>query len=75
MDRHTQLVRDRYLKDLHEKMIKHNISFEELKDFAEKRYVNKEDRMQQIRNEKIQRRRMLDNLEKARKAKLNKKGG
>jgi len=74
MDRHTQLVRDRYLKDLHEKMIKHNISFEELKDFAEKRYVNKEDRMQQIRNEKIQRRRMLDNLEKARKAKQSKKG-
>lgn len=73
MDRHTQLVRDRYLKDLHEKMLKHNISFEELKDFAESRYVNKEDRMQQIRNEKIQRRRMLDNLEKARKAKASKK--
>jgi hypothetical protein len=75
VDRHTQLVRDKYLKELHEKMVKHNISFEELKDFAENRYVNKQSRMESIRNEKINRRKMLANLEKARAARSAKKGG
>ncbi len=50
-NRHEQLVRDRYLRDLHESMIKHKISFDELKEYAEKRYVNRADRMEEIRRQ------------------------
>lgn len=71
--RHTQLVRDKYLKDLHEKMVRHSITFEELQEFIDNRYVNKAERMLNIRNEKVMRRKQLENLEKARAARKAKK--
>lgn len=73
MNRHLQLVRDRYLKEIHEKMLKHHITSEELEDFAQNRYFPKDKRMQQIRNEKVMLRKNLENLAKARAAKAAKK--
>lgn len=75
MERHRQLVRDGYLREIHEKMIKHDISFEEITDFVENRYIDHKVRMRNIRNEKIMRRKNLENLEKARQAKASKRVG
>ncbi len=68
-NRHEQLVRDRYLRDLHESMIKHKISFDELKEYAEKRYVNRADRMEEIRRQQQHARKVREGLAKAREAK------
>jgi hypothetical protein len=52
-------------------MLKHHITFDELTEFAG-RYISKQDRMMEIREQKIKRAKQLASLEKARQAK---KGG
>lgn len=77
-DAHTQLVRDQYLKEIHEKMLKHNITFDELTEFAG-RYISKQDRMKEIRESRLRRAKQLAGLEKARQTRheksRNEKGG
>lgn len=72
--RHDQLVRDRYLRDLHETMLKHKITVGELVDYAENRYVNRAKRMEEIRTQQQHARKMRDSLAKAREAKKSKGG-
>jgi len=50
-------------------MIKHKISFGELKEYAEKRYVNRADRMEEIRRQQQHARKVREGLAKAREAK------
>ena len=72
-DKHRQRIRDGHLKDIHEKMVRQGITFEELQEYAETRYSNRSERMVEIRLQRQHAKRVRDNLEKARLAKAAKK--
>ena len=71
-DRHARNVVDNHIRTIHDLMLRHKISHEDIDDYAEHRYIPKNTRMETIRNERLARHRMLANLEKARKSR---KGG
>ena len=75
MNRHEQLVRDKYLKEIHETMVRHHITHEQIQEYVANRYISHADRMEEIRKGRIQAQRVRANLIKAREAKAAKKGG
>lgn len=75
MNRHDQLQRDKFLREIHESMLRHRITFEEIEDYAKNRYIDRATRMEEIRTSRLREAKVRENLRKAREAKQAKAEG